>query len=386
MTKTKKPSKPGTKRKTSAAKTIRVDPVKEYRERIGKLGAVEMLTLADSEVVAHVSERISTGSIALDRILGGGIPMGRITEIHGKEHVGKSTLAAHILASAQRMGAVTVLIDSEEGSNAEYYSSIGVDPKHVHMPQFSPLSIESSCQFLEETFDFWADHGKPVVAVWDSIAQTPSHEELYGDIGDSHPATAAKALRKIMRRLVQKTGGIRFPTANKDGSIPKSERDRVAKASKGRNALIVINHTYQDIGARGGWGSGPRNKTYGGAAVPIAASVRLQLWKGQRMQRGDVIVGNEVGVSVVKSKVGGAQKECRVGMLHGVGIDNVWNVFEDLKAARALALSGSWYSVQRPNGDTVRWQGGFLGLNEQIQQHEGLWGELVAAWEALPRS
>lgn len=338
---------------------IRRDSLKEYRERISKDGIVEVLTLEDDDASVNVRRFFSTGSIALDRLLPGGFPAGRITEILGPNHIGKSTLLDHVFAGSQRAGGEAVLADCETSRNRDYTARLGVDLARLQILQFdtNKQSMENVLQSIFDTISFWASEypDTPVVIGWDSLGGTPTNEELSKTLGDATMASAAKVMRKTCRQVLHHLAGTNI-------------------------AFIVLNHFYKKVQGKGG------NESYGGEAIRLAASVRLELHptEGQWITRADgAVVGRRVGVRLLKSRFGNSYGTTEIALLNDVGIDNTWTIYEEFKARGLMAVSGSWGAIN-VDGDEVKFQG-WNGFQQKLAEHPELFQKLVAIFQTIPR-
>jgi len=226
------------------------------------------------EVQSRVKQRISTGSLELDRLLGGGIATGRVTELYGPEHVGKSTILDGIFAQVQKLGGIGVLADAEQARDATYTASLGVDVDSLRTLEFprGELTAEAVCNVLLDATDFFEEDfpDLPVVIGWDALGGTSTFEEINKRVGDRVVASAAKVMRELGRRLPNHLAGTNV-------------------------ALVICNHEYAVIsrGGRPGW-----NETYGGKGVRHAATHRIQLFPGQSITTSD---GQYLGRQVKQS-------------------------------------------------------------------------------------
>lgn len=372
--KSKKPKRPA--KSTSKSPKIRVDPIKEYRETIQKDGIVEVITLADEDCLAHVKLHISTQSLELDRILNGkGIPTGRVTELFGPFHIGKSTVLDHIFAEVQRMGGIAALADTEGARDIKYTRAIGVDVSKLLYLEFprrkkkkdgltvyeEQLHLENVFTKLLETIEFFSIRYPdiPIVLGLDALAGTATKDELANRLTkDEKPADAAKTLRKVCRLLPQYLGNTNI-------------------------ALVICNHEYTRINMGGG--VGVKKETYGGDGIRHYASIRLQLHpvKDGWIKKSDgTVLGRIVGVRAVKNRLGNPYVEGQFALLSGAGINNVWNVFMKFKAAKIIVTSGSWSTLNLA-GEIIKFQG-WYGLFEKCQADPALFGKLVSVYQAIP--
>lgn len=351
-------------KRESQAPKIRRDDLADYREAMAKDGCVEILNLADDGCLANVPLHVSTQSVELDRLLNGkGIPCGRTTEIFGPPHIGKSTLLDHIFASVQKIGGLAILIDAEGARHVEYTRSIGVDPKRLQYMEFDrdQLHIENILTKIIETVEFWKekDPGMPIVIGWDALGGTATRDELEGRLEkNERPAQAAKILRTACRQLPGKLGNTKI-------------------------ALVVCNHEYENI-QMGFLANkvGKKRETYGGEAIRHLSTIRLQLFPAGWIKRADgAIIGREVGAKLVKNRLGYPWGEARVALLSGIGIDNVWSVYQRLAAAKLVSVAGGWAAINL-DGTVMKFQG-WTGLASKCAEDATLFPRLVSVYQSL---
>jgi recombination protein RecA len=331
---------------------------------MGKDGSVEVLTLADEGCLANVPMHISTQSVELDRLLNGqGIPCGRCIEIYGPPHIGKSTLLDHMFASVQKIGGLGILIDAEGARDVRYSRSIGIDAGRLQYLMFErdQLHVENILTKIIETVEFWTekDPQVPIVIGWDALGGTATRDELEGRLEkNERPAQAAKVLRTACRQLPAKLGNTRI-------------------------ALVVCNHEYENI-QMGFMANkvGKKRETYGGEAIRHLSSIRLQLFPTGWIKRADgAIIGREVGAKLVKNRLGAPWGEARVALLSGIGIDNVWSIYQRLAAARLISVSGSWAAINL-DGAVLKFQG-WSGLAAKCAEDVTLFPRLVSVYQSL---
>lgn len=369
--------KKNTKKKAGKKRTkVRRDPLQEYQEAISKDGVVEALTLADDDCLARVKLHISTQSLELDRLLNGlGVPCGRVTEIIGPPHIGKSTLLDHLFAQVQRMGGVAILADTEGARDSNYSQNIGVDLAKLQYLEFGEkpiykdkkiigyerqLYLENVLTKILESVIFWSRNYPdiPVLIGFDALAGTSTREELSNRLAkDEQPAAAAKVLRKICRQ---------FPSYMGNTNV----------------GLVVCNHEYQNI--KIGKKVGRARESYGGDAIRHLASIRLSLWPaGEWVKRADgEILGRVIGAKLIKNRLGNPWGEAKVALLSGAGINNVWSIFEKLKRSGIIATSGSWAAINL-DGEDIKFQG-WNGLTQKCMEDETLFPRLVSIYQATP--
>ncbi|AEX50642.1 recombinase RecA [Rahnella aquatilis] len=261
-------------------------------------------------------ETISTGSLSLDIALGaGGLPMGRIVEIYGPESSGKTTLTLQVIAAAQREGKTCAFIDAEHALDPIYAKKLGVDIDNLLCSQ--PDTGEQALEIC----DALTRSGAVDVIIVDSVAALTPKAEIEGEIGDSHMGLAARMMSQAMRKLA--------------GNLKNAN-----------TLLIFINQIRMKIGVM----FGNPETTTGGNALKFYASVRLDIRRIGAIKEGDVVVGSETRVKVVKNKIAAPFKQAEFQILYGEGI-NINGELIDLGVKHKLIeKAGAWYSY---NGEKI---------------------------------
>ncbi|MDA8233252.1 MAG: recombinase RecA [Clostridia bacterium] len=318
------------------------DKLKALEMALGQIekqfGKGSIMKLGEASAKMNV-EVISTGSLALDIALGvGGVPRGRVVEIYGPESSGKTTVALHIIAEAQKNGGTAAFIDAEHALDPVYARNLGVDIDNLLVSQ--PDTGEQALEIAEAL----VRSGAIDVLVVDSVAALVPRAEIEGEMGDSHVGLQARLMSQALRKL---TGVI----------------------SKSRTTAVFINQIREKVGVM----FGNPEITPGGRALKFYASVRLEVRRVETLKQGADMVGNRTKVKVVKNKVAPPFKQAEFDIMYGEGISREGGIIDMGTQLDVLEKSGAWYSY---NGE--RLGQGRENVKEYLKEHPEVTREIEA--------
>ena len=301
--------------KATQEKAAKQDKMKALQAAMSKIekdfGRGAIMRMGD-EKIENV-EVIPTGSLGLDVALGvGGYPRGRIVEIYGPEASGKTTLALHAIAEAQKQGGIAAFIDAEHAFDRFYAEKLGVDVNNLWMSQ--PDNGEQALQIADQLISSSAVD----ILVVDSVAALTPKKEIEGDMGESAVGLQARLMSQALRKLT-------------------------ATIAKTKTCCIFINQLREKIGLT----FGSPETTTGGNALKFYASVRIDIRRATSVKDGDNVIGNHVRVKIAKNKLAPPFKKTEFDIMFGIGINKTGEIVDLGVEYNIIQKSGSWYSYNR---------------------------------------
>ena len=309
---------------------------------IGKIqkdyGQGAIMKLGDSLSQMNI-EAIPTGSLSLDIALGvGGIPKGRIIEIYGPESSGKTTVALHMVAQAQKLGGIAGFVDAEHALDPQYAKNLGVDIDNLYISQ--PDNGEQALEIAETM----VRSGAMDIVIVDSVAALVPKAEIDGEMGDSHVGLQARLMSQALRKLA--------------GAINKS-----------KCIVVFINQLREKVGIM----FGSPETTTGGRALKFYASVRMDVRRIETLKQSGEFIGNRTRIKVVKNKVAPPFKEAEFDIMYGKGISKEGDVLDLAVNEDIVIKSGAWYSY-----NDVRLGNGRENVKNYLREHPELLSEMEA--------
>ncbi len=307
---------------------------------IGKIqkdyGQGAIMKLGESMAQMNV-EAIPTGSLSLDIALGvGGIPKGRIIEIYGPESSGKTTVALHMVAQAQKQGGIAGFVDAEHALDPQYAKNLGVDIDNLYISQ--PDNGEQALEIAETM----VRSGAMDIVIVDSVAALVPKAEIDGEMGDSHVGLQARLMSQALRKLA--------------GAINKS-----------KCIVVFINQLREKVGIM----FGSPETTTGGRALKFYASVRLDVRRIETLKQNGEFIGNRTRIKVVKNKVAPPFKEAEFDIMYGKGISREGDILDLASSEDIVVKSGAWYSYNE-----ARLGNGRENVKNYLREHPELLNEI----------
>lgn len=320
----------------------REQAIAQIRDRFGE-GSI--MTLGETKKLAI--ESISTGCLSLDMALGiMGVPRGRIIEIYGAESSGKTTLAHHIIAEAQRRGGLAAFVDAEHALDIEYASKIGVKIKELLVSQ--PDTGEQALDIVETLV---RSNAMDVIVI-DSVAALTPKAEIEGEMGDQHMGLQARLMSQALRKLT-------------------------AIVSKSKTVVVFINQTRQKIGVF----FGNPETTTGGMALKFYSSVRMEVRRAAQIKQGERVLGGRTRVKIVKNKVAAPFRQAEFDLMWNEGISVTGDLIDTGMGYGIVAKTGNTYSFGKEKLGVGR-ENAKQALRENLKLMKALRDEIIKAYEA----
>lgn len=279
----------------------------------------ETAMVLEDAVGAKISTFIPSGDPGIDEILGGGWPCGRVVEVYGAESHGKTTLALHAIAEAQKMDGITIFLDTEHALNMDRAKSIGIDLKKMIYAQ--PATMEEVFKYAEKIIDKVREHDtdRPVIIVWDSVAATPTKSEVDGDYGDHNVGVHGRVMSQGLRKIT-------------------------SKISKQNILFLCVNQVRDKVGVV--WGE--KTTTPGGRALKFYSSIRVEIARTGQYKEGNNVVGISCVATVKKNKIAPPFGKAEFNILfeeENGGIDTIGSVLDAGYDMGILGNSRGWYEI-----------------------------------------
>lgn len=301
-------------------------------------GKGSIMVLGDEAAVPNI-DAIPTGALNLDIALGiGGLPRGRIVEIYGPESSGKTTLALHSIAEAQKLGGIAAFIDAEHALDVNYAKNLGVDTENLVLSQ-----PDTGEQALAITESLVRSNAVDIIVV-DSVAALVPRAEIEGDMGDTHVGLLARLMSQALRKLT-------------------------AIVAKSNCTVIFLNQLRQKIGIM----FGNPETTTGGIALKFYSSVRLDIRRKEQIKNKDEVIGNSTQVRVVKNKVAPPFKVATFDIMYGTGISKTGTILDTAVDFGIVDKAGSWYSY-----DGERLGQGRENIKNYLEENQDVCNEIEA--------
>lgn len=304
--------------------------IEEMIDALNKSGGIKVTFLSDDDSSCIVHEVMPTGCLALDSVLGGGLPVGRITEIYGDESTGKSLIAAYVAAEAQIAGHTVLYVDTESAVSIDMVAQVGVDVDTILYAVPDTLDGDEGVFQLMENAIIVKQEKNPdglLFIVWDSIAATSAMKEMEDEYGKATMGKHAQLISQGLRKL--------------DKHI-----------SKERVCALFLNQTRQKLGVM----YGDKTATFGGKAVAFYSSVRIQLIRNKKIKEGKKIVGENILARTVKNKVSMPFREVMLPVYFGYGIDDAEAAFNYLKSLDIIEHVGAGNYCIYKDGEPIKFK------------------------------
>lgn len=307
-------------KKKEGASAPSVSSVSGVLDHLKKTNSAHVTRMTEEGNYITVPKYLSTGLPTIDHMLGGGIAAGRITELFSKgEGIGKSSLAAMLMAEMQRQGGLVLLMDTEQGFTEQRLRDFGVNPDDVL--RVEPAHIEGACKVISDTIKYLKNTGQSdkILIVWDSFTGTPSKQEVEADYGEIQVASSARALSTNLKKL----------------------KDEIAKSEC---YVLGISQTRENIG---GGPFSEKHQATGGLGVKYYAAARIVMWKGpnNKIKEGDHEVGFKVSMMTEKCRVAAPKQKAEAALFYETGYDRWKSLFDLMIYLKLIVQKGGYYEM-----------------------------------------